>query len=388
MINSYSTGTVKGTEEIGGFIGRAADSSNIENCYANTDVVPETSGGAFIGGLSSGGGTASNCFYNSERQLPSENSATLDGIEAKTAEELKSDEVLAALNNGNSIWGRADNINGGFPYILSIAPESSEPEPSDEIAVEVLVATYDFENYSFETHIGVTPIEVEKEGTSPTVLDVLEAGKEKISYEAEDGDYGKFIKSIDGIEAVSPDGWMFTVNDKVSPVGVSAATVKDGDKILWYYGSPVNNFKGPEWDEMVSPTPGEGEESGYFKGEGTEENPYLVEKAKDFSHIMEYPEAHFKLNNDINLKDAEFEPIGTESNPFRGTFDGNNKEISNLKIDKPESSKNIGFFGVLDNAKIVNVTITNANVTGGSRLGILAGYAKEDGEGGFCLIGN
>ncbi len=387
--NSYSTGTVRGTEGIGGFIGRTSYSSNIENCYANTDVVPETSGGAFIGGLTWGdGGTASNCFYNSERQLPAENSATLVGIKAKTAEELKSDEVLADLNNGNSIWGRADNINGGFPYILSIAPESSEPEPSDEIAVEVLVATYDFENYSFETHIGVTPIEVEKEGTSPTVLDVLEAGKEKISYEAEDGDYGKFIKSIDGIEAVSPDGWMFTVNDKVSPVGVSAATVKDGDKILWYYGSPVNNFKGPEWDEMVSPTPGEGEESGYFKGEGTEENPYLVEKAKDFSHIMEYPEAHFKLNNDINLKDAEFEPIGTESNPFRGTFDGNNKEISNLKIDKPESSKNIGFFGVLDNAKIVNVTITNANVTGGSRLGILAGYAKEDGEGGSCLIGN
>ena len=388
IINSYSTGTVKGTEEIGGFIGRAADSSNIENCYANTDVVPETSGGAFIGGLSSGGGTASNCFYNSERQLPSENSATLDGIEAKTAEELKSDEVLAALNNGNSIWGKADNINGGFPYILSIAPESSGPEPSGEITVEVLVATYDFENYSFETHIGVTPIKVEKEGTSPTVLDVLEAGEEEIPYEAEDGDYGKFIKSIDGIEAVFPDGWMFTVNDKVSPVGVSTATVKDGDKILWYYGSPVNNFKGPKWDEMVSPTPGEGEESGYFEGEGTEENPYLVEKAKDFSHIMEYPEAHFKLNNDINLKDAEFEPIGTESNPFRGTFDGNNKEISNLKIDKLESSKNIGLFGVLDNAKIVNVTITNANVTGGSRLGILAGYAKEDGEGGFCLIGN
>ena len=44
-----------------------------------------------------------------------------------------------------------------------------------------------------------------------------------------------------------------------------------------------------------------------------------------------------KLLNNIEInKDVEWEPIGTLEKPFLGTFDGNNKKISNLNFTKGE----------------------------------------------------
>ncbi len=42
--------------------------------------------------------------------------------------------------------------------------------------------------------------------------------------------FGRFIHTINGREVNAPDGWMFTVNDVLSNVSASLATVKDGDK--------------------------------------------------------------------------------------------------------------------------------------------------------------
>ena len=382
--NSYAFGIIRGTEQIGGLVGRSDSGSSTVNSYANVDVFPTISGSGFIGGLNYSGGTAVNCFYNSERQLPTESSTDVSGVTEKTSTELKSDDILAILNGGQNIWAKAENINEGFPYIIAIPPKPTEEVPTG-ISVKVMVATYNKNSYKFKKHIDPIDILIDKE--KPTVLDILEEGKDKIPYISKTGTYGEFVESIDGIEASAPDGWMFTINDKTPPVGVSTATVKDEDKILWFYGSPLNNFKGPKWDELLASVPEEGEESDELQGKGTEEEPYLIEKPTDFNHVMEYPKAHFKVNKPIDLSGISFEPIGTEDNPFMGNFDGNNQEISNLTIKKDKNSKNIGFFGVLIDAKVVNVKITNANIVGGSRLGILAGWAKED-KNGACLIGN
>lgn len=383
--NCYSTGTINGTEEIGGLVGRSDSGSSITNTYGNCDVTPTESGSGFIGGLNWGGGTVSNCFYNSEKNIPEKSSTSIEGVIAKTSEELKSEETLNALNDDEVKWGLLSNINEGFPYIIAIAPKPSEEEVPKDTTVKVMVATYDSDNYSFKKHIDVTEINIDKE--KPTVLEVLEAGKEIIPFTSETREYGKFIKSIDGIEASSPNGWMFTINDKTPSVGVSTATVEDGDNILWYYGTPLNNYKGPKWDELVFTEPEEGKDSEIFEGKGTSVEPYLIKTVDNLKHIIDYPNAHFKVNNTIDLKGISFEPIGTEEKPFTGTFDGNNQEISNLTINKDKESKNIGFFGVINNAKVKNVNIKNADITGGSRLGVLVGYAKED-KNGACLIGN
>ena len=65
-----------------------------------------------------------------------------------------------------------------------------------------------------------------------------------------------------------------------------------------------------------------------------------------------------------------WEPIGTQANPFKGTFDGGDNTISNLVV---EGENNVGLFGYADNATIKNVKLENVNVKGTDCVGAIAG---------------
>ena len=69
--------------------------------------------------------------------------------------------------------------------------------------------------------------------------------------------------------------------------------------------------------------------------------------------------------NDINLSDLGFwVPIGTESSPFTGEFDGNGYTIRNLIIVSNIITDNIvdaGLFGVCKNSTTI---IKNLHVSG------------------------
>ena len=70
---------------------------------------------------------------------------------------------------------------------------------------------------------------------NPRVIDVMDAAaaQNKLKYEyVVNPLYGSFIESINGSKMSAPDGWMFTVNDKLSNVSASLREVKDGDRIL------------------------------------------------------------------------------------------------------------------------------------------------------------
>ena len=66
------------------------------------------------------------------------------------------------------------------------------------------------------------------------------------------------------------------------------------------------------------------------------------------------------LTTDIELAEGNnWEPIGNESNTFKGTFDGRNKKISNINGTYDGSNgTSVGLFGVVENATIKNVTVT------------------------------
>jgi len=70
---------------------------------------------------------------------------------------------------------------------------------------------------------------------------------------------------------------------------------------------------------------------------------------------------------------ANFSPIGTKENPFTGSFDGGNYEISHLTIDRPDAN-NVGLFGYVGgSSKISNVKLVDVNVTGRYQVGGLVG---------------
>lgn len=93
-----------------------------------------------------------------------------------------------------------------------------------------------------------------------------------------------------------------------------------------------------------------------------------------------------KLVNDIDLKNEAWTPIGTSSTAFQGTFDGNNKTISNLYIAGGSYS---GLFGNAWGAKTIkNFTIINANVNGGTYVAAVAGNVKADSIENITVTGN
>ncbi len=79
------------------------------------------------------------------------------------------------------------------------------------------------------------------------------------------------------------------------------------------------------------------------------------------------------LAADIDLAGEEWTPIGTSSNIFKGTFDGQEHTIKNLVVNGGSES-NKGLFGVTNDGEIKNLVVENAKVAGRLNIGVVAGH--------------
>lgn len=81
----------------------------------------------------------------------------------------------------------------------------------------------------------------------------------------------------------------------------------------------------------------------------------------------------YRLVNDIDLSNYEnWEPIGGLDAPFLGSFDGNGFLISNLTINRPDTTR-IGLFGESDGGEFKNIRLENVDIRGHHRVGGLVG---------------
>ena len=130
------------------------------------------------------------------------------------------------------------------------------------------------------------------------------------------------------------------------------------------------------------------------KGDGKVGNPYIITKAEELKWFRdEVNRGKYsicaKISDEVdvidmstvchvedksqNLEEVSWEPIGNTTNRYMGTFDGNNKTITNLYINANQEYS--GLFGYTYRSAIKNLTFVNANVTNtNSFTGILVGY--------------
>ncbi len=117
-------------------------------------------------------------------------------------------------------------------------------------------------------------------------------------------------------------------------------------------------------------------------GSGTEADPYQISTLDQLIFVSEnslYWDKHYIQTTDIDAsttsdlsEGAGFSPIGNSSTKFTGTYDGQDHTISNLYINRPETSY-VGLFGYTIGADISNLGLDNCNIEGDNRVGGLVG---------------
>ena len=127
-------------------------------------------------------------------------------------------------------------------------------------------------------------------------------------------------------------------------------------------------------------------------GDGTVNKPFLISTAAELAWFRDHVNENYdnvkssaKLTADIDLSDfchaaddskieKSWVPIGNSTNKYQGTFDGNNKTITNLYINA--SQNYMGLFGCTYEGTIKNLTFEYANVTKTNNYaGVLVGKA-------------
>lgn len=369
--NCFALGNVNARGYSGGFAGRSVYSGNTyENCYAAGVVtVSGEQGNGFIGGnkpdsafqydQSKG---VTNCYFNSASA-----SAEAYGAVGKSLDEMKTDTFLTAISGSDSgVWAREADKNGGLPYLLGVAvPETAV---TAQITVKLAIASYDKNSYTFNRMGDVITVTMDSNGNTRLVDLMDEAQRQGLltySY-ATTSTFGRFIHTINGRAVDAPDGWMFTVNDTLSNVSASLATVQNGDQVLWFEGTTENRFQGPFWEELTG-TPA----AISWVDIETVDDLLALAKATDAETLGK----NYRLKADLNLKDTPFNGIGSAGQPFTGMFDGQGHTISHVTVNAPEG-ENVGFFNVIKGATIRDLKLVDVEITGKTNVGGLVGSAQ------------
>ncbi len=121
-----------------------------------------------------------------------------------------------------------------------------------------------------------------------------------------------------------------------------------------------------------------------MSGSGKLNDPFLIDSPDKLNSVGLFPhewDKSFKLTTNINLSGYsgnKFNLIGYYRIPFAGTFDGNNKVISNFAFDSGDQSY-VGLFGCIGSflAQVKNIGMTNVTINAKDNIGALAGYHKE-----------
>ncbi len=128
----------------------------------------------------------------------------------------------------------------------------------------------------------------------------------------------------------------------------------------------------------------------FAAGEGTEAAPYLITNAQQLSNIRNYlgeenVDLHFKIGQNIDLSNLNWEPIGNTTTAFHGKLHGGGYELQGLNIGQNgnETYRYAGLFGAIKTgARIDSVRLVGGKIktfeSNSSCSGAIAGVAQAN----------
>lgn len=142
-----------------------------------------------------------------------------------------------------------------------------------------------------------------------------------------------------------------------------------------------------------------GDATAWTQGDGSEQNPFLIENEAQLSHLQQtvtagetYQGKYFRMTADLDMGGKQMPSIGhyndytTQENPelvreskvFRGTFDGDFHTIDNLTIVSNNAEATLGGLGLFTvsypETRICNLTLEQGVTVEGSEFDNVGGF--------------
>lgn len=334
ILNCSFQGNVTGNMYVGGIVGQVQNQCEVSSCYAIGTV---HGGNDKVGGIAGEGrGAIKNCYVLADVSASGKFAGGITGDTYNLAiENCYYSGMVSASGSAGGIVG--NTWGGGIENCVSLA-KSVTGSNANRIAGSLNYGAKAENNYAWSD-------------PALSADDAAGLNGAKLTYEN-----GTLSKQFSAIFDNTDSAWEFT---------------KDGLPILKGVG-------GTQLSELPKCMTGVG-----FDGFGIKTNPYLIEDAEDLITLAQkvnggekYENTYFKQTTDINLNNTEWTPIGTIINkrgkPFKGIFDGDGYQITNLKVTG--NSDNAGLFGYTQDATIKNCNVTG-EVSGSSDVGGVVGNA-------------
>ena len=135
--------------------------------------------------------------------------------------------------------------------------------------------------------------------------------------------------------------------------------------------------------------------AGFASGNGSISTPYKIADCEQLQNIADNSlSAYYELNNNIDCSGTAslnsgrgFSPIGDDTTPFTGNFDGKGFAINNITMQRADNvygedpggadQTYVGIFGKTQNAVLKNITLNDAMIKGYRHVGGLVGYSDN-----------
>ncbi len=361
LYNCYAIGNVSGTSYVGGLVGGNFPGGDIQDSYSVGSVIGSMNTGGLVGYNNASVATS---FWNTQTSGQSSSA----GGTGKTTVQMKTKSTYTDVgwdftgetaNGSNDYWSIDGGNNSGYPYqswqsysaFISVNPSS------------LVLGTYHYNETSISGSLTV----------SNSGVDYL------------------LINSISfavGGQGFSRSG--VTLPCTIVPGGSVAITVSFTKNTIGDFNDTLvissNAIDNPTLEIPVSAITRYNVGDTGMLGLGTETFPLQIADFDDLLWISSYSTAwnawfiqtaNIDASPTQDLNDgAGWIPIGSNTTAFSGRYNGQDYIIDNLYINRPDQT-HVGLFGKLSVAIISNLGLKDAQITGDTYSGGLAGYTNN-----------
>ncbi|CAN7228542.1 YDG domain-containing protein [Polaromonas sp. LjRoot131] len=420
--NSYATGTVTGSNNTGGLVGYNDGGSSISSSYATGAATGINNTGGLVG---NNDGVVTSSFWNTETS----GRATSAGGTGKTTAEMQQSSTFT-----NAGWN-ASNV-GGDGTIWRIYEGQTGPLLRSFLTAATVLPAYDgsdavLGNASSSTVLvnntnAIANAALVLGSSNATALNISSNGSAG-SYSASlnsTGPSGGYYSGQQGYDLVVASRTIATPGSAVGDIKLASdvnwtngtlninavGTIDLNSKNLSSGAAGTANFNAGAgitnagsvnvgtfdlqtgtWNQVAGSLPtfsatdfriSGGTFVRALGGDGSAGNAYQLSDVYGLQGAGSAGmlDKNYVLANNVDANGtagwnagAGFKPIGYNSDPFSGSFDGQSHTISNLTINRPAEDW-VGLFGTLGASRTVaNVGLTGASVAGSSHVGGLVG---------------